>query len=89
MSSSRAVPSMYDKVFNIVYSDGRFTQIGLDLCSEAGIDPNSLLPKNIKDFETKGQNPEITKMTYAHYEERRQLKLSMINDLYQHMNKKK
>lgn len=46
----------------------------------------------LNDFYEKGQTKEITELSYTHYEERRQLKLVMINEIYQkdkQMNKKK
>jgi hypothetical protein len=90
MSSKPAqIKTKADKIFNVIYQDGKFTKTGLELCSEGGIDPKSLLPKQLKDFEVKGQSSEISKMTYLHYEERRQLKLMMINDLYQHIKQSK
>ena len=87
MSTSRAMANKLntDKIFSVLYQDGKFTKTGIDLCNEAGIEPSTLLPKTLKDFQIKGQSDEITKMSYVHHEERRQLRLLMINDLYQHI----
>ena len=74
-----------DKIFSIIYQDGSFTQVGVDLCDECGIHPKSLLPKTEKDFDDEEQSKELNVMAYKHYEERRILKLQMINDLYQHI----
>ena len=91
MSTSRAVATKLntDKIFNVLYQDGKFSKTGIELWSEAGIDPSSLLPKTIKDFESKSQSDEISRMSFVHYEERRQLRLLMISDLYQHIKQLK
>jgi hypothetical protein len=84
-----AFPSRLERIFSIIYQNGKFTQIGFELCSEAGIDPKTLLPKELKDFEVVGQREELTKMALSHYEERRYLKLTMLDDLHERIKQAK
>jgi len=81
MNSKVQLPPRLEKIFNLIYRDGQFTSFGLELCSEASIDSKGLIPKDLKEFEKRGQSEEMTRMTYVHYEERRQLKLAMLDDL--------
>lgn len=88
-SKTASVPPRLEKIFSTIYQNGKFTQTGLELCSEAGIDPKSLLPKELKDFEVVGQKEELTKMALSHYEERRYLKLTMLDDINERIKQAK
>jgi hypothetical protein len=72
----------YDKIFNIILVDGKLTDKGRQFTNAAGIDAKSLMPMQLEDFYEKGQTKEITELSYSHYEQRRQLKLEMISELY-------
>jgi hypothetical protein len=79
----RRSASSNDKIFNIILVDGKLTEKGRQFTNAAGIDPKSLMPMQLEDFYEKGQTDEITELSYSHYEQRRQLKLEMISELYE------
>ncbi|CAI2360290.1 unnamed protein product [Moneuplotes crassus] len=65
---------------NKFYNADKVTQFGVTLCKEMGIDPATMAIKGLKHFFKHGITEDVVKMNYIRYEERRKLKLLMIEE---------
>lgn len=53
---------------------------GIQLCREVGIEPDSMAVKPLSFFFKPGVAEDVIKMSFMHYEEKRKLKIAMLEE---------
>jgi len=63
-----------------IYNGNKLNNWGIILCKEMGVDPLSMEIKSLKKFMKHGLTQDVVKMSFIRYEERRKLKLVMMEE---------
>ena len=75
---NKSVTSMH--FINKIYNGEKINSHGISLCRDLGIDPESMQIKTLNHFFKPGVTEDVVKMSFMRYEERRKLKLALLEE---------
>ena len=65
---------------NKIYSGDKMNTYGVKLWRDVGIDPDSMAVKSLSSFFKPGITEDVNQMSFMRYEERRKLKIAMLEE---------
>jgi len=68
------------KFYNKIYNGDKLNNFGIQLCKEVGVEPETMIAKKLSHFSQSGLSEDVVRMSFMNYEERRKLKISMLEE---------